>query len=173
MLIDANWSALAGNADKPKVNIGDMENKGVDLNLTWRDKVGEVDYSIGVNLSHYKNKLTEIGTEAGIFEGTRISNMNVMMKGYAVGMFHGYQVDGIYKSEDEVRNYKNDAGGAVLPYGTADAASLNPSQYVGQFKVKDVNNDGKIDASDRTFIGNPHPDLTGGVNLSVGWKGST
>lgn len=94
-----------------------------------------------------------------------------MMKGYAVGMFHGYQVDGIYKSEDEVRNYKNDAGGAVLPYGTADAASLNPSQYVGQFKVKDVNNDGKIDASDRTFIGNPHPDLTGGVNLSVGWKG--
>ena len=171
MLIDANWSALAGNADKPKVNIGDMENKGVDLNLTWRDKVGEVDYSIGVNLSHYKNKLTEIGTEAGIFEGTRISNMNVMMKGYAVGMFHGYQVDGIYKSEDEVRNYKNDAGGAVLPYGTADAASLNPSQYVGQFKVKDVNNDGKIDASDRTFIGNPHPDLTGGVNLSVGWKG--
>lgn len=171
MLIDANWSALAGNADKPKVNIGNMENKGVDLNLTWRDKVGEVDYSIGVNLSHYKNKLTEIGTEAGIFEGTRISNMNVMMKGYAVGMFHGYQVDGIYKSEDEVRNYKNDAGGAVLPYGTADAASLNPSQYVGQFKVKDVNNDGKIDASDRTFIGNPHPDLTGGVNLSVGWKG--
>lgn len=171
MLIDANWSALAGNADKPKVNIGDMENKGVDLNLTWRDKVGELDYSIVVNLSHYKNKLTEIGTEAGIFEGTRISNMNVMMKGYAVGMFHGYQVDGIYKSEDEVRNYKNDAGGAVLPYGTADAASLNPSQYVGQFKVKDVNNDGKIDASDRTFIGNPHPDLTGGVNLSVGWKG--
>ena len=65
------------------------------MNLTWRDKVGEVDYSIGVNLAHYKNKLTEIGTEAGIFEGTRISNMNVMMKGYAVGMFHGYQVDGI------------------------------------------------------------------------------
>ena len=57
MLIDANWSALAGNADKPKVNIGDMENKGVDLNLTWRDKVGEVDYSIGVNLSHYKEQI--------------------------------------------------------------------------------------------------------------------
>lgn len=170
MLIDANWSALAGNASKPKVNIGDMENKGVDLNMTWRDKVGDFDYSIGVNLSHYKNKLTEIGTEAGIFEGTRISNMNVMMKGYAVGMFHGYQLDGIYKSEEDVRSYKNDAGGAVLPYGTADAASLNPSQYVGQYKVKDVNNDGKIDASDRTFIGNPHPDLTGGVNLSLGWR---
>ena len=85
-------------------------------------------------------------------------------------MFHGYVLDGIYKSEDEVRNYKNEAGQTVLPYGTADAASLNAAQYVGQFKVKDVNNDGKIDATDRDFIGNPHPDLTGGVNLSLGWK---
>ncbi|WP_297909550.1 TonB-dependent receptor [uncultured Parabacteroides sp.] len=171
MLIDANWSALAGNMTKPKVNIGDMENRGVDVNLSWRDKVGEFDYSVGLNLSHYKNKLTEIGTEAGIFEGTRISNMNVLMKGYAVGMFHGYQLYGIYKSEDEVRNYKNDAGGTVLPYGASDASSLNASEFVGQFKVKDVNNDGKIDADDRTFIGNPHPDLTGGLNLSLGWRG--
>ena len=170
MLIDANWSALAGNASKPKVNIGDMENRGVDLNMQWRDKVGDFNYTVGVNLSHYKNKLTEIGSEAGIFEGTRISNMNVMMKGYAVGMFHGYVLDGIYKSEDDVRNYKNEAGQTVLPYGTSDAASLNAAQYVGQFKVKDVNNDGKIDATDRDFIGNPHPDLTGGVNLSLGWK---
>ncbi len=46
MLIDANWSALAGAAGKPKVNIGDMK-YGVDLNLNWRDKVGDFDYSIG------------------------------------------------------------------------------------------------------------------------------
>ena len=171
MLIDANWSALAGAADKPKVNIGDMTNKGVDLNITWNDKIGEVGYSVGVNLSHYKNRLDEIGTDAGIFTGTRISNMNVLMKGHAIGEFHGYQLDGIYKSEEEVRNYKNDAGGTVLPYGTSDASTLNAANYVGQFKVKDVNNDGKIDASDRTFIGNPHPDLTGGINLGVNWKG--
>lgn len=39
---------------KPNINIGDMQNNGVDLNLSWRDKVGEFDYSVGVNLSHYK-----------------------------------------------------------------------------------------------------------------------
>lgn len=171
MLIDANWSALAGGADKPKVNIGDMRNTGVDLNLNWNDKIGQVDYTIGVNLSHYKNVLTDIGTDAGIFEGTRISNMNVMMKDHAIGEFHGYMLDGIYKSEKEVLNYKNDAGGTVLPYGTSDAASLNAANYVGQYKVKDVNNDGKITAEDRTFIGNPHPDLTGGVNIGLNWKG--
>lgn len=171
MLIDANWSALAGSADKPRVNIGDMRNTGVDLNLNWRDKAGDFDYTIGLNLSHYKNELTEIGTDAGIFTGTRISNMNVLMKGHAIGMFHGYQLDGIYKSEDEVKNYKNDAGATVTPYGVSDPSTLNAANHVGSNKIKDVNNDGKIDANDRTFIGNPHPDLTGGLNLSVTWKG--
>lgn len=171
MLIDANWSALAGNADKPKVNIGDMQNKGVDLNLSWRDKAGDFDYTVGINLSHYKNKLTKIGSKAGIFEGTRISNMNVMMEGHPIGMFHGYQLDGIYKSEDEVMSYKNDNGEWVLPYGANEDSPVDTQSFVGQYKVKDVNNDGKINADDRTFIGNPHPDLTGGVNLSLGWKG--
>lgn len=169
MLIDANWSALAGNMTKPKVNIGDMENKGVDVNLVWRDKKGDFDYSVGLNLSHYKNKLLKIGSKAGIFEGTRISNMNVMMEGHPIGMFHGYVTDGIYQSVDDVLNYKNGNGEIVLPYSAKDG--FDPKQFVGQFKIKDVDNNGKIDASDRTFIGDPHPDLTGGLNLSLGWKG--
>lgn len=171
MLIDANWSALAGNADKPNINIGEMTNKGIDLNLNWNDKIGQVDYTIGVNLSHYKNVMDKVGNKAGIFTGTRISNMNVMMEGHAIGEFHGYMLDGIYKSEEEVLNYKNDKGEQVLPYSVADASQLNPSSFVGQYKVKDVNNDGKITAEDRTFIGNPHPDLTGGVNIGLNWKG--
>ena len=57
-----------------------------------------------------------------------------------------------------------------MPYGTSDASTLNAANYVGQFKVKDVNNDGKIDADDRTIIGNPHPDLTGGFNISLTWR---
>ena len=59
----------------------------------------------------------------------------------------------------------------VNRYYRADASQLNPSSFVGQYKVKDVNNDGKITAEDRTFIGNPHPDLTGGVNIGLNWKG--
>lgn len=170
MLIGANWSALAGNASKPNVNIGDMKNTGFDINATWKDKIGDLRYNIGLNVSHYKNKVTETGSDAGIFTGTRISNMNVIMKGQPIGMFHGYQLDGIYKSEEDVLNYKNDKGMQVVPYGTADAASLKPSNYYGQYRVKDINNDGKIDASDRTFIGNPHPDFTGGFNLGLNWN---
>lgn len=171
MLIDANWSALAGNMTKPKVNIGDMQNKGVDVNFVWRDRKKDFGYSIGLNLSHYKNKLLSIGTKAGIFEGTRISNMNVMMEGHPIGMFHGYQLDGIYKSEADVTGYKNAEGIIVTPYGVNKEAGYDPKEFVGQYKIKDVNNDGVITADDRTFIGNPHPDLTGGLSLSFDWKG--
>lgn len=170
MLIDANWSALAGNASYPSVNIGDMKNTGFDFNITWRDSFEDFNYNIGLNLSHYKNKITETGQESGIFSSTRISNMNVMMKGHAIGMFHGYKTDGIYKSVEDVQNYKNDKGQSIIPYG-ADADNFNAKEYVGQFRVKDVNNDGKITAADRTFIGNPHPDLTGGFSLGMSWKG--
>ena len=171
MLIDANWSALAGNTSKPKVNIGDMQNKGIDLNVIWREEAGDFNYSVGLNVSSYKNKLIKIGSKAGIFEGSRISNTNVMMEGYPIGMFHGYLTDGIYKNEDEVKNYQNDNGVTVLPYGVTQAKDLIAKNYVGQFKIKDINGDGKITADDRTFIGNPHPDFTGGLNLSLGYKG--
>lgn len=86
-------------------------------------------------------------------------------------MFYGYQVDGIYTSEQDVLSYKTADGKTILPYAVADEASLNPQSWVGRYKIRDVNGDGKIGAEDRTIIGNPHPDFTGGVNLSVGWKG--
>jgi hypothetical protein len=57
------------------------------------------------------------------------------------------------------------------PYGTtASAITSNPGSYVGKFKFEDVNGDGKIDSSDRTIIGNPHPDLVGGLNVGLTYK---
>ena len=46
LLVNANWSALAGNATKPKINIGDMQNKGLDFSVGWRDKVGDFSLSL-------------------------------------------------------------------------------------------------------------------------------
>jgi hypothetical protein len=112
--------------------------------------------------------VTKLGS-SNLYTSTRISELNITTVGQPIAMFYGYQLDGIYKSVDEVLNYKNDNGGTVTPYGTTEE-SLNAQSWVGHYKFKDLNNDGRIDQDDRTIIGNPHPDLTGGVNIGINWK---
>ena len=155
LLVPANWSALVGNASKPSINIGDMKNRGVDLSIGWRDKVGEFGYNI--------NEVTRLGS-SDLFNDTRLSKVNITTVGQPVGMFYGYQIEGIYQNEQDV------ISSGVLPYGVATENDLVASAWVGRYKMKDVNNDGKIDADDRTIIGNPHPDLTGGFNISLTWR---
>lgn len=169
LLVPANWSALAGNATKPYINIGDMENKGVDFSVSWRDKIGDFGYSLNGNISTYKNKVTKLGS-SDIFYDTRLSKITITTVGQPIGMFYGYQLAGIYQNADDVLNYRNANGQTILPYAVADASDLNADDWIGRYKIKDVNNDGKINADDRTIIGNPHPDFTGGLNMGLNYK---
>jgi hypothetical protein len=172
MLVPASWTILAGTASKPNVNMGDMKNTGVDFQVGWRDKVGDFSYNISANASWYKNEVVKLGA-GDLYTSTRISNMQITTEGQPIGMFYGYTTDGIYTSVDDVINY------GKVPYGVSDA--VNPKtgnliwhedaiNQVGHFRFKDINGDGKITADDRSMIGNPHPDLTGGVNLGFGYK---
>ncbi|MDR1645396.1 MAG: TonB-dependent receptor, partial [Tannerellaceae bacterium] len=169
MLVPANWSALAGSATKPSINIGDIENYGVELNLTWRDKIGDLRYNLGANISTYRNTVTRLGS-SDLFTSTRLNNITITTEGQPISMFYGYNVLGIYKSADEVTGYKTSNGNTVLPYGVGSIGSLNPDNFIGRYKIEDVSGDGKIDADDRTIIGNPHPDFTGGMNIGLNWK---
>ena len=168
MLVDANWTYLAGGASKPSVNIGSMRNVGVDFSIGWRSKIGEVSYNINANASWYRNEVTKLGS-SNLYGSTRISELNITTVGQPIAMFYGYQLDGIYKSEDDVLNYRNDNGQAVIPYGTTEE-TLDATYWIGHYKFKDTNNDGQINADDRTIIGNPHPDLTGGINIGINWR---
>ena len=172
MLVPASWTILAGTASKPNVNMGDMKNTGVDFQIGWRDKVGQFSYNISANASWYKNEVVKLGA-GDLYTSTRISNMQITTEGQPIGMFFGYTTDGIYTSVDDVINY------GKVPYGVSDA--VNPKtgnliwhedaiNQVGHFRFKDMNGDGKVNADDRSMIGNPHPDLTGGVNLGFGYK---
>ena len=171
MLVPANWTTLAGAGTKPNVNIGDLKNTGIDFQIGWRDKIGQVSYNINANASWYKNEVTKLGS-SNLYTSTRINQMTITTVGQPVSMFYGYVDDGIYKSVEEVLNYKNAAGQNVLPNGVASYEDLQAtaSSFVGHYKWKDTNNDGKVTADDRAIIGNPHPDLTGGVNIGLTWK---
>ncbi len=172
MLVPASWTSLAGTGTKPSVNTGDMENTGVDFQVGWRDKIGQFSYNISANASWYKNNVARLGA-SDLFIDTRLNDVTITTEGQPIGMFYGYVNDGIYKSVDDVINY------GVVPYGVS--SEVNPEtgnliwhedaqNMVGHYKWKDINGDGKINDNDRTIIGNPHPDLTGGVNIGLGWK---
>ena len=139
-------------------NLGSLENKGVELSLSWNDKIGsDWRYSIGGNLTTIKNKVLSLYQEGyTITTGTSgLPEMSYTQAGYPIGYFYGYKVEGVYQSE-------------------ADIASSTPNKLTtvkpGDLKFKDVNGDGEITKDDRTMIGNPTPDFTYGLSFSLGYK---
>jgi hypothetical protein len=113
--------------------------------------------------------VTRLGS-SDLFTSTRLSNITITTEGQPISMFYGYNVIGIYKSADEVTGYKAPDGKTVLPYGESSRETLNPDNLIGRYKIEDINGDGKIDADDRTIIGNPHPDFIGGLNIGLNWR---
>ncbi len=164
MLLQANFTQLAGSASKPNMNIGDMKNTGIDFSIGWRDRIGNVAYNLNANVSWYKNKVTKLGSSDLFDSGSRIANIAITTVGQPISMFYGYELDGLYKTPEEVKSY------GVLPYGESSWEALNAASWVGHNKFKDLNGDGRITDADRGIIGNPHPDLTGGFNLGLQWK---
>lgn len=167
MLIEAQYSALANpEIGKPYINFGDIKNTGVDFNFNYRDSKGDWSWDVNLNLSHYKNEVLRISEsdDASMWGGgTRISgNVTRTTKGHAISEFYGYMVDGFYDDTDEVL--------ALPPLGQSVSDAEAAKAWVGKFKFKDVNNDGKLTEADRTFIGSPHPDLIAGLNATITWK---
>jgi TonB-linked SusC/RagA family outer membrane protein len=150
----------------PTVNVGTVENKGFDISATYHGQSGGFTYNIGANITTVKNTITDLGAS---FFTTGIRNGNVVKNavGTSIGQFYGYKVQGYWNTQAEIdalnAAQKPDVFGTVSPY-QKDAAP-------GRFRYADVNGDGKIDDNDRTFIGNPNPDFTYGVNLSAAYKG--
>ncbi len=167
MLVKAAYSHLAGEGDAPYVNYGDLQNKGWELSLNYRDSKGDWAWNVGLNLSQYKNEIKKLSDSDDFslwgygarFEGTPVTRTT---KGQPISMFYGYKVDGFYENAQQVLDR--------LPLGT-DIKTLEQAEtYVGKFRFADVNGDGKLNSDDRTYIGNPHPDLIAGLNLGLSYR---
>ena len=146
--------SLVGGANAPTVNVGDVQNRGFDISATFHDAIGgDFKYSIGVIVNPYKNKITSL--PGGYFDvgGSRDNLIVREQVGMPIGEFFGYKIKGIYQNAAQL---------ASLP-GYNKAA-------VGSYIYQDTNGDGKIDNNDRTFIGNPNPNFTYGVNLNASYK---
>jgi TonB-linked SusC/RagA family outer membrane protein len=138
-------------------NLGEIQNKGFELAVSWNDRLGNGDfrYSIGANVTTIDNKVLSLGRDEGDAKYEN-SNRSRTLAGYPIAHFYGYKVEGIYQNEEDVFQSPTNTVYAVKP---------------GDFKFNDINGDGKITDKDRTLIGNPTPDCIYGFNWSINYKG--
>ncbi|MEJ1239170.1 TonB-dependent receptor [Chryseolinea sp. T2] len=130
-------------------NIGSMKNSGFELSLTSQNVVNKnFEWSTTFNISTVKNEVTGIGDLPFILGGSAgfISDFTIIRKGDPLNSYYGYVVDGVFQLDDDI------------------ASSAQPLARPGEYKYKDVNNDGRINADDRTILGSPFPNYTFGFN---------
>lgn len=149
----------------PFINGGDIENTGFEVGLTWNESRDDFRYGISLNGAYNKNKVTRIANAEGIIHGPEnvlsqgTKEMYRAQVGYPIGYFYGFETAGIFQTEEEIADYRNRGLGVL--------ASAQPGDVI----FVDRNKDGAILEDDKTMLGNPHPDITGGLNLNVGYKG--
>jgi TonB-linked SusC/RagA family outer membrane protein len=143
----------------PVSNVGSVQNKGVEMSVNWRHYMKKLHYSAGVNAAYNKNKMTKIGNDQGYIWGASWAIAGPIERceeGMPISYFYGYKTDGIFQNQNEIYQH----------YGT-DGVPLQPNAVPGDVRFVDVNGDNKIDELDRTYIGNPTPDWTLGINGAV------
>ena len=149
----------------PWGNLGKMENKGVEFELGWKDKIKDFHYYFNANVSVLKNKMIDLGTESGEADyedagaggvGTYVHGKNGEVWPY----FYGLKTNGLFQNWDEVNNYVN-----------ADGNLIQPNAHPGDVRFVDLDGDGAIGSGDRTKIGKGAPDVTFGFTLGADWKG--
>ncbi|MCQ2118041.1 MAG: TonB-dependent receptor [Bacteroidales bacterium] len=146
------------------INGGNVRNRGIEFALRWNDEVAGVRYGVSLNGATNSNKVTKIANADGIIHGASsvpwegADEIYRAEVGKPMGYFYGYKTAGVFQTQDQIDSYT----GALL-----NGDKTRPGDLI----FVDVNKDGKIDADDRTEIGNPHPDFTMGLSFNVEWKG--
>lgn len=151
----------------PWVNLGEMVNRGIDVALTYNTQNSAVQWSSVLTFSHYKNEVTELLGDLVIPGTVNLNDTNQNLTrtqvGQPVGMFVGYQVEGMFRTTGDLE-------GAPVQFERPFEDALFSTTWLGDIKFRDLNGDGVINNDDRTVIGNPHPDFTFGFQNNFTYK---
>ncbi|WP_298790135.1 SusC/RagA family TonB-linked outer membrane protein [uncultured Allomuricauda sp.] len=168
-VLGGNSSLNAGSVLPPFVNLGEMENKGIDVTLNI-DAFNNEDFgwNSAITFSHYRNEVLDLNGVT-TFGNTNLDDtletVTRTIVGEPIGVFYGYKVDGLFRSLNDLNNAPQQFG---QPVGDASVAGRT---WLGDIKFEDVNGDGVVDGNDRTQIGNPHPDFTFSLQNNFRYKG--
>jgi len=154
-----------GAISNPAANIADMENTGVELELGYGKRFGEVNLSLNGNVSYMQNQVTNLGGGVSYLSGGQTFQASSYpitrtAVGEPINSFYGFEILGIFQTTEDVLNHRNSEG-----------AIIQPDAQPGDFIWADRDDNGVITEADRTFLGNPTPSWTFGLTLNVAYKG--
>lgn len=157
MLVKASIPITSGFEDTTTTytNAGKVRNQGFEMSLHTVNLTGELGWETNVTATYNKNKIKDLNSSVPYYIN-QINNSYVTMlaKDYPINVFYGYVTDGIFQNADEV-----------------NAHAVQPGAEAGDIRFRDLNNDGVINDSDRTVIGNPNPTWLFSMNNSLSYKG--
>lgn len=165
ILIDLPAPLVHGNASLPKQNAAEVTNKGLELSLTWNDKIGsDFNYNVGFNFAYNKNEVTKFkGKNDRSLDGSKMT-----MEGYGYKTLYILEVDRIITTQEDLALVQSIADNA--PEGKTPFAFGRPE--LGDVLYKDANGDGLINSDDRVAVGSGNtPKFNFGLNLGASWKG--
>lgn len=157
MLVKASIPITSGFEDitTTYTNAGKVRNQGIEMSLHTINLTGELGWETNLTATYNKNKIKDLNSDVPYYIN-QINNSYVTMlaKDYPINVFYGYVTDGIFQNQSEVNTH-----------------AVQPGAEPGDIRFRDLNNDGVINDSDRTVIGNPNPSWLFSMNNSLSYKG--
>lgn len=152
-----------GNVTLPNQNLGKLNNHGVEIDLSYQDKAGRLQYSVGVDASFLRNKVTRLYGNSTYIASTPYGRENTDMartyEGEPLASFFGFRTAGLYQNQKDIDND---------PYITNDPNKSNIQP--GDVRFVDINNDGVIDDNDRVYLGDPNPRFVYGLHGTANYR---
>jgi TonB-linked SusC/RagA family outer membrane protein len=143
------------NGGNPYVNAASLENKGIEIDLGWKDKIGDFTYGAAINFTRLRNKVLELGYGQTEYY-TGLSKTEI---GQPLGSWYLLKEIGIFQSADDIQNYKTNEGQVI-----------QPNAEPGDIKYEDFDGNGIINTSDRQIVGSPWAKFEMGLSLNAQYK---
>jgi TonB-linked SusC/RagA family outer membrane protein len=158
LLVGRQRNGLEMNVGQPQINVGTMVNKGIDGSISTRGRVSrDLEYDVALTFTSFNNVAKKLDAEGSAFfevGAGRLGGVQRTEAGQALSTFYGFKIDGLFQTQSEVDGHPK--------FGTYNK--------VGVWKLRDVNGDGIINNSDRTYIGSPIPKFQMGSDIVLKYK---
>lgn len=152
ILVLPPYLAIIGEGGNKWINGASMENQGIEFSLSYQNTTHfGLKYDISGNIAMNKNKITKLPDEVKNNYGGNGTTDNIL--GRPINSMYGYVADGLFRTQNELDN-----------------SAEQPGKGLGRIRYADLNNDGVINDKDRTWIGNPNPRFTYGLNINLSFK---